>query len=143
MTKGYCLAVMVVIDSILKNIPKTETVKLVFEAQERYEIRARMLFDANKKAVTSSGVQKLSGIEFIPKDSSVLTQPADFLAFAMLQGYRDQGSKKFQWCKPILNNSRPAFGMLPDAQSRAKWRTVIQATLSQHPGFMEAINAKT
>lgn len=34
MTKGYYIAVIAIIDSILKNIPKHETVKLVFEQQD-------------------------------------------------------------------------------------------------------------
>ena len=49
MLKGYYLCVSTIIDAILKNTPKEETIKLVFETQDQYEMRARMVFNFMKK----------------------------------------------------------------------------------------------
>jgi hypothetical protein len=136
LTAGYYFGVMTIIDAVLKRTPKDESVKLVFEAQKEFEPNARMVFAAHKKELTATGEPKLSGIEFIPKDSSVLTEPADYLAFAMLQKYRNESSIKARWSRPILNNTLPAFGMIPDAtEDREKWRTIIQTALRAHPQF--------
>jgi hypothetical protein len=129
MAKGYYIAVIAIIDAIVKNIPKDETVKLVFEQQDEYEPSTRMIF-AVHTGTTPSGLRKLSGIEYIPKDSSVLIQPADFLAFALLQGFRDRTTKKYKWCLPILRNTQTAFGMVPD---RDNLRKIIKNTMDAHP----------
>ena len=76
MTKGYYLCLVTLFDAIAKNTPEDESVKFVFEVQKEYEIRAKWYFDGNEHRRTSSGDPKFSGIEFIPKDSSILTQPA-------------------------------------------------------------------
>ncbi|MGA7907837.1 MAG: DUF3800 domain-containing protein [Candidatus Sulfotelmatobacter sp.] len=132
LTKGYYLAVIGIIEAILKNTPKAETIKLVFEQQEEYEASTRIICSASQE-LTPSRERRLSGIEFIPKDSSVLTQPADYLAFALLQGFRDQKSKKYKWCEPILRNTKSAFGMVPE---RDNLRKVIKSTIKKHPELM-------
>jgi hypothetical protein len=129
--KGYYFALIAIIDSILKNIPGDETVKLVLESQKEYEGSAHFIFEARDE-VTPSGERKLSGIEYIPKESSLLTQPADYLAYAMLQGFRDRKSKKYQWCSPILRNSQVAYGIVPE---RDNIRRIIKNTLDEYPEF--------
>ena len=104
LTKGYYIAVIAIADAILKNIPKDERVKFVFEQQVEYEKNAQMIFAASQHK-TSIGESQISGVEYIPKDSSLLTQPADYLAFALLQGFRDRSSKKYKWCEPIQKHS--------------------------------------
>jgi len=132
LTKGYYIAVIAIVDAILKNIPEDERVKIVFEQQEEYESNTRLIFNSNQ-SLTPSGERRLSGIEYIPKDDSVLTQPADFLAFALLQGFRDQSSKKYAWCEPILRNTQSAYGLVPN---RDDLRKVIKSTLDNHPELM-------
>ena len=41
---------------------------------------------------------------FVPKDSTILTQPADYFVYALRQLYQDKRSKKTEWCKPILDS---------------------------------------
>ncbi len=132
LVKGYYLSVISIIDTIVKRIPKDERVKLVFEQQDEYEKGTRIIFNSSNHK-TPSGEPKLAGIEYIPKDSSVLTQPADYLSFALLQGFRDQTSKKYRWSEPILQNKQPAFGLVPE---RETLRKVIKRTIAQHPELM-------
>jgi hypothetical protein len=132
MTKGYYFCLMTIFDSLVKNTPKDQAIKLVFEDQKEYEIRSRYLFRANAHHRTTSGEHKFNSIEHIPKDSSILTEPADYLAFAKLQQHRDPQSRKSQWCTPILRNTRPAFGFLHDGIGLRK---VIQSSLRKMPDF--------
>ena len=132
MTKGYYFCLMTIFDSIVKNTPKNESVKFVFEAQSEYEIQARRFFDANSHHLTSTGGPKFNSIEFIPKDSSILTQPADYLAFSMLQQFRDPQSVKAKWCEPIRLNTRPVFGLVHDGEGIQK---IVRNTLKKFPDF--------
>ena len=68
---GYRLGVMVIMDAIVKNLTKTETVKLVFEDKDQYEIRATQIFKAYQHFVTLEGKPQLSSIEFVAKHSSL------------------------------------------------------------------------
>src|SRR2546426_907405 len=83
----------------------------------------RVIFAASQHK-SLSGEAQISGVEYIPKDSSVLIQPSDYLVFALLQGFRDRSSKKYKWCEPILKNTQNAFGLVPD---RDNLRKVIKA----------------
>lgn len=132
LTKGYYFCLITIFDAIVKNTPKDEAVKFVFEVQEEYEIQARSYFDANKHHLTSGGEPKFNSIEFIPKNSSILTQPADYLAFSLLQQFRDPQSVKSKWCDPIRHNTQPVFGLVHDGEGL---RRVIKSSLRKHPEF--------
>lgn len=135
--KGYYLAFIGVVDSILKNIPPEETVKVVLEVQGEYEIRTRIIFDnlANRK--TPSGKPKLVSMAYIPKGTSVLTEPADYLSYALLNLYRDPDSLRSELCAPILQNQKNAYGMKFD--DRAKIRAWIESTLAKFPTLMDDV----
>jgi hypothetical protein len=134
LTKGYYFCLITIFDALVKNTPKDQPIKLVFEVQNEYESRSDYYFEANKHHRTSTGEQKFSSIEHIAKDSSALTQPSDFLAFAILHHYRDPQSQKAKWCAPIMRNTRPAFGMVHDGVGL---RDVIKSTLRKMPEFAE------
>lgn len=134
LTKGYLFCLITVVDSILKCIPKDERIKLLLEQQNEYANQAQAIFENNKDRVTSDGYPIISGIEYIPKESSSLTQPADYLAYAILQDRRDPSSTRAQICRPITQLKQPAFGMIHETEdSRAKIRNVIKNTLQAHP----------
>jgi hypothetical protein len=40
---------------------------------------------------------------------------------------------KYQWCLPILKNTQPALGIVPD---RDNLRKVISNTIARHPELM-------
>jgi hypothetical protein len=67
-----------------------------------------------------------SGIEFIPKDSSILTQPADFLAYAVTHWNEDRESLVSNSCRSILGDGNE-FGY---RLSRSKVREIISGTKS-------------
>jgi hypothetical protein len=132
LTKGYHLGILTIMDSIVKNIPKHETVKLVLDRQKEYEKSVHQLFEANTHHRAASGEPKIASIEFVSKDDSVFIQSADYLAFAILQDRRSPASKKAKWCLPILKITQPAFGMTPH---RNGLRAVVQTTLKKSPQF--------
>jgi len=74
MTKGYYLCVLAIIDSILKNIPKGETLTLALESQNEYRLKTEKVFNSYQQ-FDSSGKPRLSSIQFLAKNASVLTQP--------------------------------------------------------------------
>jgi len=50
------------------------------------------------------GKPKLAKWGFVPKGSTVLTDPADYLAFALRELWTNPKGKKAAWCKPILKS---------------------------------------
>jgi Protein of unknown function (DUF3800) len=136
LTKGYYFCLITILDAIVKNTPKDESVKLVCELQNEYEIGARRFFDDNKHHLTSAGEPKFNSIEFISKDSSILTQPADYLAFSILQVFRDPESLKSKWCEPIRRNTQPGFGFIHDGKGL---RDVVKSSLRKMPEFARRI----
>lgn len=134
LTKGYFFCLITIFDSLRKNTPSNEAVKIILETQTHYEKQAKDLFDANQNVRTTDGGAKFSSIEFMAKQESFLTEPGDYLAFAMLQKYRDPTSVKTKWCEPIMNNTRDAFGVVHDGIGL---REVIKKSLQKMPEFMK------
>jgi hypothetical protein len=97
--KSYMISLMGIIDVVSDNIPANETFKLVLEANDQYRVNVQSLFKAARKLKTSDGRQKLTSIEFVNKGITSLTEPADYLAYALIQQYRSRGSRAlgFSW----------------------------------------------
>ena len=72
-------------------------------------MQAKWAFEAMGIHQTPDGRRKLVSVEYIEKGQSLLTEPADYLAFAQLQQYRDAKSKKSELCAPILALTRPGL----------------------------------
>jgi hypothetical protein len=111
--KGYVLALYHMVPHILATLKGEERLKLVLEENMQYApflALTQMVCSGLAKVVSSpifrtpSGLPRLAGVEFIPKESSLLTQPADYLAFSILQHCRDPRSQKARWCAPILGS---------------------------------------
>jgi hypothetical protein len=82
-----------------------ERIKIVFEHNEHFApLLPTMLrlYGEMFRFVTSDGLPCLTGVELATKDSTCLTQPADYLAYARLQQLRDPKSLRTQWCAPII-----------------------------------------
>lgn len=110
--KGYILSLYPMIVRILATLKGEERVKLVFEQNTQYQTFTEligMIVGAFEGRIfkTPSGLPRLSGIEFVTKGSTALTQPADYLAFAILQQHRDPRSQKARWTLPIIGNRIP------------------------------------
>ena len=129
-SKGYLLCLFPMMRAMHKYFPKQESIKMVFEEQREYEIKAHIMFDAASGLLLCDGQRhRFSGIEFIPKGSSMLTEPADYFAYAIYQYWRDRNSQKSQWCKPIL---RKYVGYL---LAREDVRKQVRAAKNRVNGF--------
>jgi hypothetical protein len=111
--KGYLVCIIPLVIQVLRSIPQNERLELVFEQQREYEPYAhRALASLTDLTVfqqqyfqTDEGLPKLAKWSFVPKSSTVQTEPADYFCFALRHLYKDKNSKKTQWCRPILDPS--------------------------------------
>jgi len=110
---GYVICLTAIMQRLSQRIAAHESIKVVCEIQTRYEEIAARTFRQARSAVPLSLPQRpyFSGIEFIPKDSSVLTQPSDFLAYALAERHRDRKSAKAKLCAPILGPTQQVSGL--------------------------------
>ncbi len=122
---GYAVCLHAIIVALKNRIPAGESIKIVCETQKQYEPIATFAFDLARKLFGSDPANPLfSGIEFIPKGSSVLTQPADFLAFTIVHWCENPNSEKSKLCSPILGPSGFVWGAKLD-------RKMIRGIMSQ------------
>src|SRR5882672_2095331 len=65
----------------------------------------------------ANGKSKLTGWRWAEKNETCGIEAADYLAFALLQTYRDPGSKKAQWSSPILPSDGEVYGATLDRET--------------------------
>jgi hypothetical protein len=72
------------------------------------------------------GRAKLAKWSFVPKGSTLMSDPADYFAYALREAWTDPTSKRTEWCKPILSsNNGEAYGTI---LYRQKIRKIIRDT---------------
>jgi hypothetical protein len=110
---GYAICLTAVMQRLSRLLPGYEKIRIVCEVQERYEEVARRTFGQVRAAPPISEPSRpyFDGIEFISKDLSVLTQPSDFLAYAIAEGHEDGESPKAKLCRPILGPTGKVTGL--------------------------------
>jgi hypothetical protein len=110
---GYAICLTAVMQRLSKALPGHESVKIVCEIQRSYEEIARRTFRQVRAAAPISDPNRpyFAAIDFISKGSSVLTQPCDFLAYAIAEGHQDGESHKAKLCRPILGASGKVAGL--------------------------------
>jgi hypothetical protein len=116
--KGYEAALTPMVINVLRGVPSTERIEFVFEEQREYApaVENVMEFaselDMSYKR-TSDGKPKIAKWGFVPKGSTVMTDPADYLAFAAREHYTDETTKKAKWTRPILaSGDGQAYGRI-------------------------------
>ena len=97
--QGYHICLFPIIVEVLKAVPPGQDIRWVFEEQHDYEQQARNVF----RNFPEKDRSRLANVSFVSKDTTIRTQPADFLAYAMLQKRRDPQSLRAQWCEPIFS----------------------------------------
>jgi hypothetical protein len=124
-----CLPALVM--QTLRGIPEDERLELVFEEQSEYApyadlaLRYFCILDKPWKR-TKDGRPKLAKWGFVRKGSTIMSDPADYFAYALREAYMDKTSKRTEWCKPILgSNNGEGYGTV---LSRQKIRKMISAT---------------
>lgn len=134
--KGYVACIIPMVIQILRSIPQNERLEVVFEQQREYEPYAKLAMKAitdlnvfNQDFMsTEDGLPKLAKWSFVPKNSTLLTEPADYIAFALRHLWQDENSKKTQWCRPILD---PSDGAAVGAiLRREQIRQIMTGTMS-------------
>ena len=99
--QGYHLCLFPIIVEVLKAVPQGEQIRWVFEEQKDYELQARNVF----RNFPEADARRISDVSFVGKEATVRTQPADFLAYAMLQRRRDPHSIRAKWCEPVFSTN--------------------------------------
>jgi len=109
--KGYMSCLMPMVAQTLKGIPRDERIELVFEQQNEYEPFVNMALPTftvpDRHApyhMMPDGKPKLAKWSFVPKGTTILTDPADYLTFALREVWTDQKSKKAKWCRSIFKS---------------------------------------
>lgn len=130
--KGYMSCLVPMVTNTLRGIPKDERIELVFEQQDEYEPFVNMALPTftvpNPRApwqTMPDGKPKLAKWSFVPKGSTILGDPADYLAFALREVWTDKTSKKARWCSPIRDaGDGRGFGKV---MSRKEIRFVVSS----------------
>jgi len=138
--KGYMICLFPIVLQTLKALPHNERIELVFEQQNEYEPFVNMALPGltvpDRHApwlMTSDGLPKLAKWGFVPKGTTIMGDPADYLAFALREAWTDKTSKKAKWCRPILSQgSGEGMGAI---LSRKTIRHIISSTYML--GFLE------
>ena len=139
--KGYQICVLAITHMLIQEIPANETFKLVFENQEEYA-NAVVQIHKGSQDQTPDGRKKWVSVEFVQKDDTVLTEPADYLVFALLHHAWDSQSKRARLCSPIIQNTRPAFGRdHREPKQKEILRGFVKQMIEKHPGLMRSRDA--
>lgn len=110
---GYVICLTAIMQRLSIKVPLNESIKIVCEIQKTYEEAALRTFGQIRVSKPISNPERayFSGIEFIPKDSSILTQPSDYLAYALAESHENQNSPKAKLCKAICGPPGACVGL--------------------------------
>jgi len=102
-TKGYFVTLVGVAASVLDALPSGERVEFVFEQQREFAAvreHALSIISQNPVLRRNGGESALAKWSSIPKSS--LLEPADYLAYALMQALVDPTSNRTRLCSPIF-----------------------------------------
>jgi hypothetical protein len=99
LTSPYLVAIHPIIFNTMRYF-SNEKIKFVFEQQDRYSPFKDLAVNFYSDVFPA----RLVGVEYVPKNSASLLQPADYLAFEILQMKRDPVSIKSKLGESILGN---------------------------------------
>ena len=137
---GYLACLSTILIALNHAVPGHESIKVVCEIQKDHETEAVRMFRVVTRGMADPAKPYFSGIEFIQKDSSVFTQPADFLAVAARRWHEDKKSVASTICRPILGN-RAALGYeisRPLARDIVNLLHIRAGSSARHGGLREA-----
>jgi hypothetical protein len=105
--KGYAASLNPLVMGVLSQVPNDERIEFVFEEQHEYAdaVHQTMSFFSRSEeeyARTKDGLPKVAKWGFVPKHTTLMTDPADYLAFALKAQKEAPKSTKAEWCLPIL-----------------------------------------
>lgn len=124
---GYVVSLWAMLADTLANLPEGERLEIVFEHQPSFEHYAQaaigvfVTFD-DPALYLPNGIPKLAGWRWVPKESTSLLEPADYLCYALAKYHKDRESERYRWVRPIMDaQAGEGFGriMTPDAAHKA------------------------
>jgi hypothetical protein len=139
--KGYFICVLGIVNMLSQELSRHETFKVVLESQVEY---ANGVIRTHHGSLdhTPDGRKRWASVEFVKKGHTLLTEPGDYLAYALIQQARDPQSAKALLCAPILQNPRPAFARdHRQPGHRELLRTFIKGMAEKYPNLMRSRNA--
>jgi hypothetical protein len=125
--KGWLTCLFTIVLDTLRVIPEGERLELVFEEQLEYQTYAHHILSViashdpwkGTEWRDKQGKSKIAKWGFVPKGTTIMTDPADYLAFALREIWTDQKSKKSVWCAPILKSGSGVGKILKRGQIRS------------------------
>jgi len=136
---GYLACLSTILIALNHAVPGHESIKVVCEIHRDHQTEAVRMFRVVTKGMADPAKPYFSSIEFIQKNSSVFTQPADFLAFAARRWCEDKKSVAATICRPILGN-RAALGYeisRPLARDIVNLLNIRAHTSTRHRGLRD------
>jgi hypothetical protein len=115
---GYAAALMAIgVTLMLGSIPSAEQYELVLEQQDRYSIQGHFVFntllqDPNPQFRNANGLPKIGKWSYVPSESTMLFDQADYLCYALAQKHKAPQSRKARWCSPILESDTETIGKI-------------------------------
>jgi len=106
---GYVVCCFAMLVNTLRGIPKNETLEIVFEQQLIHGGNVSIALHALQSVSMGElclpdGTPKLSSWREVPKEATVLTEIADYYAYALFQQWKDKRSFKSDLCEPIMKS---------------------------------------
>ena len=132
---GYSVCFTSILDALNKIIPGHESIKIVCEVQKEHGEQAYRMFRALTMRMANPAKPYFAGMEFIPKDSSILTQPADFLAFAVTHWHEDKKSLSSKVCRSILGEDGTTYG-------HKLGKTFVRSVITRTKAYVKLKGAK-
>jgi hypothetical protein len=133
---GYMHCIFAVVIQTLRVVPSDERIEFVFEVQGVYEpyvnaafIKSLAVPDHPFKTM-SDGRPKVAKWSFVPKGTTILTDSADYLAFALHAAWTDRESRKAQWCESLLRSCEHNNRGVGSIMNRKIIRQVVRGAMN-------------
>jgi hypothetical protein len=105
--KGYHAALVPLAVNVVRAVPESERIEFVFEEQHEYapvvdSVMSMVSAVDEPYKRTKDGGPKVVKWGFVPKGTTIMTDPADYLAYATREHHTDPNSERAKWTKSIL-----------------------------------------
>jgi hypothetical protein len=105
---GYIVCLSQILGKLCVHLPAHASLRVICEEQKVYQGLAQRMFHLVARWMAKRPDNPwLDEFGTVPKRSTFMTEPADFLAFAIGKFLDENGAKKDLWCRPIFNGVDP------------------------------------